>query len=344
MESLKKETRARQFILFAAVLLGVMALLRVILAGYGAAWTGFGEYVLPESEYVRGKTLWDWMELLIIPLFLAGGAFVLQRSERAAERNSAEDQEKLEREIATDRQQEAALQAYLDRMAELLLDEKLGPDKSEKALYVMRVRTLTVLRELNALRNGIVLRFLRDIGFVGTKESSLFMAANLEGADLRGVNLSETNLERARLEGANLEQAFLISVNLKAAILRNANLERVHLRGANLDRAVLTNAILRSAALYQADLQNANLSGAYLEGAELQSANLQNANLESAHLQDVNLRDARLQGAFLRRVNLKGAKVSAEQLATVKSLDGATMPDGRKRNGPLPDANLGEAP
>ena len=325
MESPRKETKARQFILFACALLGVTALLfgllRIILAGYGAPWTGFGEYVLPESEYVRGKTLWDWMELLIIPLFLAGGAFILQRSERAAERKVTEEH-----------QQEAALQAYFDRMAELLLDDELKQDQNEKASTVMRVRTLTVLRELNAARNGIVVRFLRDLGLAGTKESSLFVAASLEGADLKGVNLSETNLARARLEDANLECSFLIGASLKTAILRNANLERVHLRGASLDGAVLTNAILRSAALYKADLQNANLSGAYLEGAELQSANLQNANLESAHLQNVNLRDARLQGAFLRRANLKGAKVSAEQLATVKSLEGATMPDGRKCN------------
>jgi hypothetical protein len=336
MESPRNETRARQFFLVAAVLLGVtallFALLRIILAGYGLPWTGFGEYVLPESEYVRGKTLWDWMELLIIPLFLAGGAFILQHSERSAERNAAEDQENLEREIATDRQQEAALQAYLDRMAELLLDEKLEPDRGGKALNVMRVRTLTVLRELNAARNGIVLRFLKDIGYVGTKESQLFVAASLEGADLKGVNLSETNLERARLEGANLERSFFIGANLKAAILRNANLERVHLRGANLDGAVLTNAILRSAALYKTQLQNANLMEADLEGADLRSANLENANLECAKLENVNLGDACLQGAFLPKANLKGAKVSAEQLATVKSLEGATMPDGSKHN------------
>ena len=60
------------------------------------------------------KTLWDWLELLVIPVFLAGGAFYLNRSERA-----------VEREIATDRQQEVALQTYLDRMTDLLLGEKL---------------------------------------------------------------------------------------------------------------------------------------------------------------------------------------------------------------------------
>src|SRR5687767_12948774 len=92
MVSPKKETKALQFIMFAAVLLGATAFL---FAGYGVPWTGFGDYALPRSDYVRGKTLWDWMELLIIPLFLAVGVYILQRSESA-----------MEREIAADRQQE----------------------------------------------------------------------------------------------------------------------------------------------------------------------------------------------------------------------------------------------
>src|SRR5215211_3895647 len=76
-------------------------------------------FILVETVKVNNtgfetKTLWEWMELLIIPLVLGIGAFYLNRSERA-----------VEREIAEDRQRETALQAYFDRMAELLLKENL---------------------------------------------------------------------------------------------------------------------------------------------------------------------------------------------------------------------------
>jgi hypothetical protein len=37
------------------------------------------------------KTYWDWLELLIIPFVLAIGAFFLQRSERAIDREIAKD-------------------------------------------------------------------------------------------------------------------------------------------------------------------------------------------------------------------------------------------------------------
>jgi uncharacterized protein YjbI with pentapeptide repeats len=309
----------------------LFALLRTILAGYEVAWTGFGDYSPSDHDYVRGKTLWDWMELFIIPVVLAGGAFWLQRSERTVERIAAEDRAKLEREIATDRQQEAALQAYLDRMEELLLSGKLREGNSEEAWNMMRVRTLTVLRGLNAARNAIVLRFLRDVELAGKQDSRLFVAANLEGADLKGVNLSNTNLEHARLDGANLEKAFFIGANLQDAIMPDTNLERAHLRHTDLKGAVLSNARLQSAALYKAILQNANLKDANLQGADLQNADLEGANLDGANLEDANLRGVNLQGASLRKTNLRGARVSAEQLATVKFLEGVTRHNGTNR-------------
>jgi uncharacterized protein YjbI with pentapeptide repeats len=357
MKSPKKETRVREVILFVAVLFGAAALLRIILAGYEAPWTGFGEYVLPKSEYMREKTLWDWMELLIIPLFLAGGAFVLQRSERAAERNAAVDQEKLEREIAADRQQEAALQAYLDRMAKLLLDEQLQPDKSEKARNVMRVRTLTVLRSLDAKRKGFVMLFLKESGLINRKAVISLMGADLMGAELSFLDLSSTDLSKADLRGANLSGARLIRSNLRAARLSQANLRGTvldeadlfgatcteadlsgaQLRKANLNAAQIADARLVGTQLREASLRHTNLSRANLDQANLVKANLSRANLREAilsraDLRETELRTASLRGADLRKANLTDAAVEEAQLAKVKSLDGATMPDGTNHN------------
>jgi hypothetical protein len=73
----------------------------LIFATYWFGWskTGF-----------LSKSLWDWMQLLIIPFVLAIAAFLFNRAER-----------KNEQEIALDNQRETALQAYLDKMSEILL-------------------------------------------------------------------------------------------------------------------------------------------------------------------------------------------------------------------------------
>jgi excisionase family DNA binding protein len=67
-----------------------------------------------------------------------------------------------------------------------------------------------------------------------------------------------------------------------------------------------------------------------LRRAELQLANLQDANLQDANLREAYLREAYLQGADLQGADLQRAKVTGEQLADTRALQGAIMPDGQK--------------
>lgn len=73
------------------------------------------------------------------------------------------------------------------------------------------------------------------------------VAVDLEGADLRGMNLAEASLINARLAGANLEGADLRKARLPSADLSGANLREADLRGASLHRANLIGADLRGA-------------------------------------------------------------------------------------------------
>ena len=114
------------------------------------------------------------------------------------------------------------------------------------------------------------------------------------------------------------------------------------LRGANLEGTNLTGANLQGANLQGTNLQGAELEGVHLQNVRLQEANLRVADLQVADLQGANLQEADLQGANLWRADLtaaslRGAKVTDEQLAAAWSLQGATMPDGRKYEDGLKD-------
>jgi uncharacterized protein YjbI with pentapeptide repeats len=249
-------SRWKKYFVYAVIIIIGGGLLFIIVETVQAKNTGF-----------ETKTLWDWMELLVIPLVLATGAFYLNRSERVIERQAAEDRAKLEREIASDRQQEAVLQAYLDRIADSLLKEKLRTSKNKEIRNVARIRTLTVLRGLDANRKGMLLRFLRD--------SSLIDVIELAGADFSKTKLNGADLSRANLSG-------------------------IHLAGADL----------RESNLSEADLRESDLSGTNLNTATFREAKLNRANLSGA--------------------DLSGAEITDKQLATAKSLEGATLPDGTK--------------
>lgn len=275
----------KKALVFASVFIICGGLLLVLIETFKAKNTGF-----------ETKTLWDWLELLIIPFVLSIGAFYLNRSERAIERQTAEARAKLEREIATDRQQEASLQSYLDRMSELLINENFNTSATLR--NVARIRTLTVLRGLDEKRKGLVLLFLQE--------------AKLIHKDSRIINLSGADLQKAYLWGADLHNADLEQVNLQGANLASANLDESILTFANLEKANLYRAYLRHAIMRNVNLENANLSEAHLSEAQLTSANLKEANLENSYAMSANLRNA-----DITKAKMRGA-----------FLDNATMPDG----------------
>jgi hypothetical protein len=248
-----------------------------------------------------GITLWDWLKLLVVPAVIAGGGIWFNRQQR--ERELA---------IAERRTQEEALQAYLDQMSDLLTPNKDRPslydkDPPDSLRSVARARTLTVLPRLDGVRKGRVVQFLYESGLIARKRSVL----DLQGADLSGADLS----------GAVLSGAFLRSAYLRGADLKGADLDGTDLSSADLGGAYLTSADLR-----EANLSAATLRGALLGGADLSSADLRKADLSGADLSGADLSGADLSGADLNQAR----GWTAEQLRGASSLEGATMPYGRK--------------
>jgi hypothetical protein len=272
-QQIKQHPYATGIVVFLAFILLIFLAYR-----FGWDWTGFtgGENKVTTTMITPGttttttpratvateqqpaKTLWDWLGLfavLTIPAVVGLGAawFTVQQGKESNREN-------------TDNQREAALQAYIDRMSELLLEKKLRESAGEDEVRVVaRVRTMTILPRLDATRKSSVLIFLHESGLI---EKSKYII------DLRGANLSRANLRTDNLNAANLGEVDLREADLSGADLREANLGEAKLNGANLSNTML----------WQADLSWANLSGAI--------------------------------------------NTAPEQLAEVKSLQGATMPDG----------------
>jgi uncharacterized protein YjbI with pentapeptide repeats len=253
--------------------------------------------IIKETGF-SGKTLWDWLQLLIIPLMLASGGFwfSLQQSDisaQASQRQHDSDQKiatenrQNDMQIALDQQRETTLKTYLDDMSDLLLNHHLRTSKpGDEVSLVARERTLTTLRRLDAPRNDIVVQFLQDTHLIGVPNAVV---------DLSHADLSHDDLAYANLSHANLSWTFLAGANLSHASLSLADLHWTFLAGANLSEA------------------------------ELNSANLSHASLTNANLSHADLRLAILDGTDLTR-----ATVTQEQLAQANSLRGATMPDGSK--------------
>jgi uncharacterized protein YjbI with pentapeptide repeats len=309
------------------------------------ARTGFGD-----------KTIWDWLQLLIVPLVLGVIGFYFTTSQEYAHQQELEARRaKAERALEEERLQNAILQTYLAGMRELLLDKNLrASEEGSDIRAVARAQTRSTMGQLSPEGKGIAIQFLYEASLIDKENPVVSLSAvrlrgadlsdvelqdaNLSGtylndADLSGTSLNDTNLIGAHLSSANLSWATLSSAEVSGAYLIGANLSNAHLsnanlRGTHLMEANLSDAILRDAHMGDGvELNDANLSNADLVGANLSGAYLIDTNLSGAYLFDTNLKDTNLSGA-----NLSGATgVTEEQLEEqAKLLEGATMPDGSK--------------
>jgi len=351
----RQRVRLRQVILrIFAVLLGllVIALIFVNVAGYwyGWAWTGLNPSIGPQvQQYQPGKTLWDWMQLLIVPFVLTIGVFLFNFTLSRNQQKATELRDQTDREIASDNQQEDVLQSYLDKMAEL--HEKLRQSKPDEEIRkIARSRALTVLRRLDAVRKRFVLQYLYEANLIrkgminniiDLRKADLHAAdlhdTDLNGANLHEVDMSEANLRKANLSDADLRDADLSRSKLNQVDLRKADLSKAHLREADLHGPVqygitgkLSNptqnaanlvfivrfgADLRDANLREVDLRGANLMGAIMSGANLSETKLLTAHLNWADMHGTNLSKADLRGANLSWTDLHGANLHGANLS-----------------------------
>jgi uncharacterized protein YjbI with pentapeptide repeats len=255
------------------IVVAVLTILIVLIYGvsrFGWGWTGFAggmsqvtvKGVNEDTVYLASKTLWDWLQLLGvlgIPVMVGvGAAWFSYRQNLSASR------------IAEDQQREDALQTYIDKISELLLNEQLGglgqtsrfTSGHEEAQHIVRARTLAILPRLDGKRKRSVLLFLYEARILNLFDWSsadlteavlhdtTFSGANLSGAKLSGADLTCSDLSEANLRKADLSGANLVATNLQRADLSGANLTATRLNGSNLSEANLSDT----------DLSNANLS------------------------------------------------------------------------------------
>ncbi len=189
--------------------------------------------------FVAKRTLWDLLQLLIVPLAIAGIGFWFTTHQDAR-------QQRLE----ADRARDEASRAYLDQMSQLMTDNNLRDSKPDsEGRTLATARTLTVLNVLDLKRKVHVLRFLYDAGLIEQPNPAI----TLEGADLRKITLKNRNLTG----GSFLAVRDFGIPSIPTGVRTSIGGDNADLSGANLAHANLS-----YARLCGVDLEGANLSGA----------------------------------------------------------------------------------
>lgn len=128
--------------------------------------------------------------------------------------------------------------------------------------YRLQAQKNKLIRQLGSQNNGIARNTVRELLTLGWIEDGTLRGANLQNANLEGVELWAADLRDVNLQGANLQRVELVNADLS-----NANLNGVDLRGSRLWTINLQGSNLQDADLRTSELIEANLAGVNLAGA-----------------------------------------------------------------------------
>jgi uncharacterized protein YjbI with pentapeptide repeats len=283
--------------------------------------SGRGEERVREIETLveRQKvTFWHLVGAFVIPV---GGGFLIAWGGFKFNQKQRERDEVIENKQA----QDGAIQAYLDQMSDLLVNQHLRSLPNGSDIHKLaEARTLEVLLGLDSERKRRPLKLVYGLGLIKN-----------------GSNTGERNGALLDLENLSLDHANLTELSLRGACLRAADLRGADLQGADLSGADLSYADLRGANLTNVDLSDANLNGAnLLPYDEHYPAKLGLHNLKDHALPSDNyLRSlAKLQQKGLRGVPSRQSRNLAKRLLGRKLVTFTNLTDTK-----LADANLAGA-
>ena len=199
-----------------------------------------GQLLKISRELPAKKRVWDWFQLLIIPLILLilGSYFTYQQNQTNLQISQQQHQidiqiskehHQTDSDIALDQQRETLLEAYISGVQDLLLHDNLRESKmGEEVRVVARARTLAVLRELDSQRQRLLILFLYEANLINK---------NAQVISLNGAYLADANFVSANLSGASLSGAYLVNANFSSADLAHVDLSNTDLYDADLGDA-----------------------------------------------------------------------------------------------------------
>lgn len=266
------------FFLFIFIISFLLWRVFVIISNF--KWSGF-----------QKKSFWDWLQLLIIPLMLALGAFYL---------NSAADFRDYQ--IAQEQKHQEILTDYFSKMQDLIVETKKSKQtpgskesNSEERLLTefrptARALTLSVLEQLDGKRKGKVITYLA--------ESQLITANNDNPSSLPEIKLNGANLKKIVLE--NVDLYGIIDMKNKGQIINGIEINNANMEGANLSQVNL----------FKSNLSGSNLKNATLENVDFTGSIMVGSRFITGQIIDVNFTDVRLGKSIFDNVKLENITIS----------------------------------
>jgi uncharacterized protein YjbI with pentapeptide repeats len=294
----------------------------------------------------NGHSLFAWIQLfatLSVPIAIAiytvvqnSNAVDSTKQNRLKDLEIATANRAKDEKIADDERKENILVEYQNFIAKLLLDHGMTLNESESARFVVRVKTLTAVKQLDPARKAFLIQSLFEANLITTTLAAE-PVVSLESADLSNlyIGIKEDNTERPSHACLSFDRAILTNSTFRYDNLNGASFAYAYLRFADFTnsmtlsttkcyRQCTTKCINFTAAiLNEASLQRAFYTSAVFTDAQMFKANLQGFDCHQCEIGTANMSQADLSRAtFAGRANLAFSKFIDSKLINATFKEG----------------------
>jgi uncharacterized protein YjbI with pentapeptide repeats len=218
-------------------------------------WTGI-RYLIKNELGFSYRTLWDWLELFIIPIFISLGVLSF---------GALEKENLLRKEI--ERQRQETLSNSVDTLFSILFEKNNSLIPVGDKFSAIRSLILITLRQLDNRRKAELLQVLYELQLINLIPKVDLKGANFNFIDLQSAPLCDANLsgsyfEKSNLRNANLQNTIFIGVVFTNSDFRSSKLDGTDFSYSELKGANFSNCDLRNSIFDYSDICKAKLRGA----------------------------------------------------------------------------------
>ena len=144
---------------------------------------------------------------------------------------------------------------YMNDITQLLKENNGSLTTDPITAFIVRVKTLTVIRQLDPIRNTHLIRFLYDANQLTNGANPI----DLSNAELDGINMSMASVFLHKIHYLSLAGAYLRNSSLNKLDLSKSNFSNSRPDGADFQSSVLLDADFSDANIPHADFSRATI-------------------------------------------------------------------------------------
>lgn len=312
---------------FLVIFLMVVLLQGAILLETRLGWTfiGIGKYEVPNKNpnatepifYRPAKTLWNLLEVLIIPVFVAVAIWYLDRQDNQRKEKIADNERKQRTILAQNERMQAVLTDFIEKVSDLILVyEQSNPRNRKHVRNIIHARVIDAAKELDENRKAQVFEFLHTLGRLTPLKSGPRLHNVLANEEDHQSSENDYNFQIPQKPDGNYQRfpdSILDRVDFSKIRLKDIRSEPIDISGVRMQDAVVENAdfsncILRGVRFDRAQFDNIQLIDSILDFSYWQQSKIKKSKFTNAKLNEVDFTEAEFIETNLQSAKVKGIK------------------------------------